>query len=95
MAKKMFVVVSYDIADDKRRGKVAKTLLNFGARVQYSVFECALDAAALKRLGDRLATLIAGEEDSVRFYFLCESCLPKAKVMGQGKVTRLESCRIV
>lgn len=95
MAKKMFVVVSYDIVDDKRRNKVAKTLENFGARVQYSVFECELDAAALKRLGDRLGRLIAKEEDSVRFYFLCESCLPKAKVMGPGKVTRLKPFRIV
>ena len=95
MAKKMFVVVSYDITDDKRRAKVARTLLNFGTRVQYSVFECTLDAAALKRLGDRLAKLIAGKEDNVRFYFLCESCLPKARVMGQGKVTRLEPFQIV
>jgi CRISPR-associated protein Cas2 len=37
-----FVVVSYDITDDKRRVRMAKTLLGYGQRVQYSVFEAHL-----------------------------------------------------
>lgn len=36
---KQFIVVSYDVVDDRRRTKVMKTLKNFGAHVQYSVFE--------------------------------------------------------
>lgn len=95
MAKKMFVVVSYDIVEDGRRNKVRKALKDFGGRVQYSVFECELDAAALRRLGDRLGRLLSKEEDSIRFYFLCENCLPKVKILGQGKVSRLEPFRIV
>jgi CRISPR-associated protein Cas2 len=95
MAKKMFVVVSYDIVKDSRRNKVSKTLLDFGDRVQYSVFECKLDAAALKRLGDRLGRIIAKQEDSVRFYFLCENCVPKVKILGRGTVTRLDPFCIV
>jgi CRISPR-associated protein Cas2 len=91
----MFVVVSYDIVDDKRRARICKTLKNFGRRVQYSVFECNLDSDALGRLAERLSRLIANKEDSIRFYFLCESCLPKAKVMGLGKVTRVEPFHIV
>jgi CRISPR-associated protein Cas2 len=39
----MFYVVSYDIPEDRKRDRVSKTLLDFGARVQYSVFECILD----------------------------------------------------
>ena len=38
----MYVVVSYDITNDRRRLKVMKTLEGFGERVQYSVFECRL-----------------------------------------------------
>ena len=91
----MFVVVSYDIVDDRRRNRVCKTLKDFGTRVQYSVFECELDAAALRRLGDRLERLIERKEDSVRFYFLCRVCRPKIRVMGLGQVTRLDRFRIV
>ena len=91
----MFVVVSYDIVDNRRRAKVRKALKDFGARVQYSVFECELDAAALKRLGDRLERLIEKKEDGVRFYFLCGTCRPKVKVMGLGQVTSLDPFRIV
>lgn len=38
----MFVVVSYDIKNDKRRRKVMKLMEGYGERVQYSVFECHL-----------------------------------------------------
>ena len=42
----MFYVVSYDISDDRRRLNLVKTLLDFGAMVQYSVFECLMDETA-------------------------------------------------
>ena len=63
-------------ADDRRRTKVMQTLLDFGRRVQYSVFECDLKAKDLDRLLKKLGRLVDKTEDSVRFYFLCESCLP-------------------
>ena len=91
----MFMVVSYDIVNDRRRTKVHKTLKDFGTSVQYSVFECELDAKALKRLGDRLERLIEKKEDSIRFYFQCGTCRPRIRVMGVGKVTSLDPFRIV
>ena len=45
-----FVLVCYDIPDDRRRTKVMQTLLDFGRRVQYSVFECDLKAKDLDGL---------------------------------------------
>ena len=39
----MFIVVAYDICDDRRRLCVHKALKNFGHPVQYSTFECLLD----------------------------------------------------
>lgn len=50
----MFYIISYDIPDDKRRNRTAKILLDFGKRVQYSVFECILDNALFEKLIARL-----------------------------------------
>jgi CRISPR-associated protein Cas2 len=50
----MFYLVSYDIPDDKKRTRMAKTLRDFGERVQLSVFECILDDILLKRMITRM-----------------------------------------
>ncbi|MBA3530537.1 MAG: CRISPR-associated endonuclease Cas2 [Ardenticatenales bacterium] len=73
----MFVVVSYDISDDRRRLKVLNTMKDFGKRVQYSVFECVLNDPQLTRLQERLGYLIEPQEDKVHFYYLCEKCVQK------------------
>ncbi|MCM8760084.1 MAG: CRISPR-associated endonuclease Cas2 [Candidatus Omnitrophica bacterium] len=84
----MFIVISYDIADDKRRNKVAKTLENYGTRVQYSVFECILEKEKLVELQNTLNKIIENEKDSIRFYQLCESCLKKVEISGIGEITK-------
>lgn len=58
-------VVSYDIADDKRRQEVFSTLHGFGSHAQYSVFFCELDEKELVRLRGRLRTSIHKHEDQV------------------------------
>lgn len=91
----MFLVISYDIRDDKRRGRVFKTLKNFGQWMQYSVFECELDKMQFLKLKDRLDHLIeADKDDSVRFYFLCESCKRQVERIG-GEKPRKEGAVIV
>lgn len=57
----MFYIVSYDIPDDKKRNHIAKTLKDFGDRVQYSVFECILSEGLYERMVDRLNMLIKPE----------------------------------
>jgi CRISPR-associated protein Cas2 len=84
----MFVLVSYDIPDDRRRTRVMKTLKDFGAHVQYSVFECNFSAKEYKRLRERLQKLIDPEQDSVRFYVLCQEDVKKRRTWG---VKRVES----
>lgn len=91
----MFVVVSYDIPDDKRRLKVMKTLQGFGHHAQYSVFECRLKRQDLKRLQKRLKALIRREEDDVRLYLLCQQCVPRIIAMGRAKVAPEADYRIV
>jgi CRISPR-associated protein Cas2 len=78
----MFLVISYDITDDRRRAKVFEELKDHGTWVQYSVFECDLTSDQIKRLQATIAELINPREDSVRYYYLCQSCLGKCEVQG-------------
>ncbi len=84
----MFVVVTYDITDDKRRLKISDELQNFGARVNFSVFECHLEAESLTDLKQRLAEKIDSSEDNVRYYVLCDACVKKVEIQGKGEITR-------
>ncbi len=86
--RRNWVVVSYDIPDDRRRTKVMNLLYGYGMRVQYSVFECELRPADLEQLKQRMRRLIQKETDDVRFYPLCQTCLGKATVMGKAKLHR-------
>jgi CRISPR-associated protein Cas2 len=85
----MFIVVSYDIPDDRRRTRVMKTLKDFGAHVQYSVFECDLKAGDYRRMRDRLVKLINRREDSLRFYVLCQEDVKKRRVWGVRRAEAL------
>ena len=84
---KQFLVVSYDISNDKRRSKAAKTLEDFGTRVQYSVFEALMSAALAEEMEERITGAISREEDSIRVYRLCEECRRNVRILGQGERT--------
>ena len=71
----MLVVITYDVntedaAGRKRLRKVAKRCVNYGQRVQNSVFECLADAATMAKIKAELLELIDPEKDSLRFYNL-------------------------
>ena len=91
----MFYIISYDIPDDQRRTKVAKTLLDFGDRVQYSVFEARLDKKLLDKLVCKLIKIIKESEGSIRIYPLCAACETGICVLGQGEVTKEEDIYIL
>lgn len=63
-------LVSYDICDPKRLRSVARILEGFGVRLQYSVFECALDEIRLAKLKSQLHPLLNHDEDQVLFVSL-------------------------
>ena len=81
-----YVLISYDISDDKKRNKVAGLLKDQGKRVQYSVFECHLDAKMLNDLIIRLEPFTEGD-DSIRIYQICEACLKKTVMLGRREST--------
>ena len=71
----MYVLITYDVATSTDGGKrrlqqVAKVCLDYGQRVQNSVFECSLEPAQLVQLKDRVLKILDLEQDSVRFYHL-------------------------
>jgi CRISPR-associated protein Cas2 len=83
----VLIVVSYDVPDDRRRLRLAKALLDFGRRVQLSVFECLLESEQVDRLRARVEKLIDLEEDRVRIYRFCLDCGSKVEIHGQGMLT--------
>ena len=69
------VLVTYDVstttdAGKKRLRHVAKQCVNYGQRVQNSVFECWLEPAQFTQLKNKLEEIIDSEKDSIRYYFL-------------------------
>ena len=83
----MMVLITYDVetvsASGKRRlRKVAKQCMNFGQRVQNSVFECLVDPAQFAELKHRLETIIDQKKDSVRYYHLGSNWKNKVEHVG-------------
>jgi len=73
--KTMYVLITYDVATTTDGGKrrlrqVAKACLDYGQRVQNSVFECSVDPAQMVELKARVLGILDLTEDSVRFYHL-------------------------
>lgn len=71
----MMVLITYDVntesaAGRKRLRQIAKQCVNYGQRVQNSVFECLLDASQCKTLQHKLISLMDEKTDSLRFYYL-------------------------
>jgi len=77
--------VTYDIPSDKRRTKLAKLLLGYGERVQYSVFEIWVDSAMQRELRHQMHKLLVIAEDQVRLYPLCANCRSGVQVIGEGR----------
>ncbi len=81
------MLITYDVstqdADGKKRlRKVAKECVNYGQRVQNSVFECMVDASQALLLKDKLLSLIDEKQDSVRFYYLGNQYQTKVEHFG-------------
>ncbi|MBF0960366.1 MAG: CRISPR-associated endonuclease Cas2 [Actinomyces sp.] len=78
----MIYIIAYDIADNKPRLRVAKTLESCGYRIQESVFQLRLGTATLARVRARLAALISEGDDVVHICPICLSCADHADILG-------------
>ena len=83
----MLVLITYDVNTEtangrKRLRQTAKTCMNYGRRVQNSVFECELDAAQFVMVKAMLIKIIDKETDSLRFYSLGNNYKNKVEHYG-------------
>ena len=89
----MLVLITYDVSTEDKAGSkrlrhVAKHCVNYGIRVQNSVFECELDPAQFRLLKQKLIEEIDESKDSLRFYILGD--IKKAKVEHVGAKSTLK-----
>lgn len=96
----MLVLITYDVNTEtplgrKRLHKVAKQCLNYGQRVQNSVFECIMDAAKCREVQYKLEQIIDKDKDSLRFYFLGNNYKNKVIHIGAKKSFNVEDTLIV
>lgn len=76
-------VVSYDVADDRRRQRLADYLLGWGDRVLESVYECVWRADQLPQVRRELTALIEPAEDRLWLVPVCRRCRAAAQVNGR------------
>lgn len=84
-AKKNFIVIAYDISDDRRRNHVVKLLEKVGLRINFSVFECLLTDNQYTKLQNDIAKRINFKEDLVIYYPICLDCYSKILYQPEQK----------
>jgi CRISPR-associated protein Cas2 len=84
----MEIIVTYDVNTETKKGrkrlrKVAQTCVNYGQRVQKSVFECTVNEMQMEKLKTKLQELIDHDLDSIRIYRLVEPREKYIQVYGK------------
>ena len=96
----MMILITYDVdttsvSGKRRLRKVAKECVNYGRRVQNSVFECLLTEAQFVLLRSKLETIIEESIDSVRFYFLGNKWNNRIEFIGKNTRFAIDSELII
>ena len=96
----MLVLITYDVNTETAAGKarlrkVARQCVNYGRRVQNSVFECILDNAQCILLKSILSDIIDAEVDSLRFYYLGNKYQTKIEHIGVDRGTATDQVLIL
>ena len=94
------VLVSYDVSTKTPNGvtrlrKISEVCLDYGLRVQNSVYECNVDPAQWESLKDKLLSIVKKEEDSLRFYFLGSNWKRRVEHHGTGEIKDIQDTMIV
>lgn len=96
----MYILVTYDVdttdkAGQRRLRRVAKSCLDYGQRVQNSVFECELTEVQFCLLKERIRGIIDTDADSVRFYHLNRNEKNRVEVLGSETAYKFDSTIII
>ncbi|MFA6948591.1 MAG: CRISPR-associated endonuclease Cas2 [Eubacteriales bacterium] len=96
----MLLLITYDVSTEDAAGrrrlrKVAKQCVNWGQRVQNSVFECVLDYAQARKVKHTLEQIIDTERDSLRFYNLGDNYKGRIEHIGAKPTYDIEDVIIL
>lgn len=91
----MLVLITYDVNTQTKEGrarlrKVSKECVNYGVRVQNSVFECVMDAAKCREVKQKLINIIDEDKDSLRLYYLGNKYQTKVEHIGAKETIKVE-----
>ena len=78
----LLYLIAYDIKKPRRWRRVAGACLDYGIRVEFSVFECDLPQDTFELLWTRLLHEIDPEEDRLLAYRICGSCVSQIRSIG-------------
>ena len=86
----MLVLIAYDVKTStkerkKRLQRVAKLCVNYGQRVQNSVFECSVDPAQLVEMKHELERIIDNDSDNIRIYHMGKNWERKIETLGRSE----------
>lgn len=96
----MYILVTYDVQTDtlagqRRLRKVARLCMDYGQRVQNSVFECILTEVQLAKLKHELESVMDMTNDSIRIYFLSKNENKRIITIGKNDAVDVESTLII
>lgn len=96
----MLVLITYDVNTQtplgrKRLRQVAKQCVNYGQRVQNSVFECVMDSAKCREVQHKLEQIIDKDVDSLRFYYLGNNYKNKVEHIGAKESFDVEGTLLI
>ena len=81
----MQMLITFDVADDRRRYRLTQVLLDYGQRVQESVFWVDCDDELGERIRKRISSVISLEEDNVWLAPVCQACARKIETYGNTR----------
>lgn len=96
----MYILVTYDVDTTSREGArrlrhVAKACVDYGQRVQNSVFECEMTEAQYCLLKERIRNIIDTSLDSIRFYILSKNESRRVEVIGVETAYKINEALII
>ena len=91
----MKYVIAYDLADDHRRTRLVNVLLDYGSRIQESVFFADLNTRLYEEMIGKMERLVQQDQDVVHVFPLCAACVEKKVVLGNGQVPEYKEFYII
>ena len=85
-----YIVVCYDIVENRTRTRVMKRLKEYLPHVQKSVFEGEISEPDLQKMRQVVESELDLLTDTVRIYRLCRRCVPSTEIIGLGEYVESE-----